>query len=102
MMYFRCASSHTIQKSISICGLLCLVVIVSLSSAAADSLSTHPVIVSHCSAPTLQESFLEEPVQDFCKSSSQECPSKHDYVASERPQSTRVAEVTIVSIFILY
>jgi thiol-disulfide isomerase/thioredoxin len=93
MMYFRCASSHTIQKSISICGLLCLVVIVSLSSAAADSLSTHPVIVSHCSAPTLQESFLEEPVQDFCKSSSQECPSKHDYVASERPQSTRVAEL---------
>ncbi|KAG0580882.1 hypothetical protein KC19_4G207400 [Ceratodon purpureus] len=94
MMYFRCASSHTIQKVISICGFLCLIVVVSLASAAADSLSTHPVILPHCSAPTLEESFLQEsPVPDFCRSSSQECPSKYHHVASGRPQSTRVAEL---------
>jgi len=92
-MYFRCASSLPIQKSISVCGLLCVILIVRLTSTAADSLSTHPVILPHCSAPTLQESFLQETVPGFCKSSTQECPSKHYYVASEHTQSTRVAEV---------
>ncbi|XP_024372249.1 5'-adenylylsulfate reductase-like 3 [Physcomitrium patens] len=93
MMYFRCVIQYLPQKPTNICGLLCAILIVSLSSTRADSGTTHSISLSnyHCPAPTLQETLA--PPLGFCSFDTQAFSFKHNHAASDQPLSARVAEL---------
>lgn len=101
MMYFRCVIQYLPQKPTNICGLLCAILIVSLSSTRADSGTTHSISLSnyHCPAPTLQETLA--PPLGFCSFDTQAFSFKHNHAASDQPLSARVAEVIVMFFVIL-